>query len=419
MSAPQPFATAPTPSVNLAYSTQSSGEAEFLGGVPPVQVISRARVKKTTPTTEVTQLASPAEGSEGAPSDSGADLRQSEPEALINALGNVESRPYAEAEINRRLPQNEVNRQFFWLVYGMRHDISDIRGAYENLQRLARNYLSGRHAPSIKIQKKRKGAIRPDWDDIIQHTLFGSETVTGEVEKFLPLPASDHLKNALQNRYSGVLTRMGQRHKDYLRRARFEQADLAGERTTVSEYGDRSESIVGLEKHGHAIFDTVGYAENIADCRFGLPGLGGTGDETEHIFQQPFAVVEWTKKHQEIIECEAGALARRTWKIITEANADNVLDFCGMTIAGARKALVALIGCREKISKKAAAKRLARLRASGTLRKYLSDESRFADRHAAPPPRLVKVGKSHRKKIGTEQFIPPDRSCAPRHSGAE
>jgi hypothetical protein len=340
---------------------------------------------------------------------------------LIAELQIQDTQEEAKAKIDHELRRNKANRYFFWFLYGMQvNDAAICREGYENLCGLAVRYLSRSHKSPFKI------GDWDDWDDLIHHTLFGSDRVKGEAEKYLHLPPEVLLENALKNRYSGILTRLKQRHIDALRKHRFEHRDFSSP-TARPLYGEESESIVGPDEtveHGsHDISDrpieTVGGLTDIPDPRFGLPGLGASADATERIFQNPIAIVEWAGRFQHIILSEAGETASRTWEVIAEALRSEGLDLEGLNIAGVRKALLKLIAETEGITKPAVAKRLDRLRESSTLKQSLMDESVRGDRYQAAPPRLIRVGKSQRKKIGTEFSSVPDRNHTEPHAAAE
>lgn len=198
---------------------------------------------------------------------------------------------------------------------------------------------------------------------------------------------------------------MEQRHKDELRRHKFEQPHQTA--STNIEYGNRGEAIIDFGAKG-PIYDGFNHGENIPDPRFGQPGFGGTGAETELIFQQPIASIEWSDNYQHLVETEAGPIAQQTWAHICDAIKGGSIDMHGMTWAEIKKALASLLIDVEGMSARTAKKRIAQLQRSASL-KRLVYESRRGDRYQPSAPPLVRVGKGQRKKVGCEQFNRPDR----------
>ena len=363
-------------------------------------------------------------------------LRGASSAQLVRALQDETTRLQAQVEINLRLPENKINRVFFWLVYAFLTQDDELGGkAYEELRRLAIRYLNRHHRPLIKMNMPKKAMeddegssadsssgfdphVRlPDWDELIHHTLFGSQTVTGAVEQACNLTPDELLENALRNMYSGILNRMAQRHKDQLRASRFERPLARGSSRQVQSQ-DVSESVIGLEPSGAPIYDRATWLENLPDPTFGRPNIG-TGGNTEYLFMAPIALIQWHDKNQQIIATEVGETAKEALAFIIEGLASGSLNFHGLTVAGTRKVLIEWLVQKQKINKRQAARRISALCKSDALKKYLLDAACYAARFQPAAPRHITVAESKRKKIGCEHFYQPDKRRTPPHAQAE
>lgn len=361
-----------------------------------------------------------------------------EAERLVDELNNlsvyvlVKSNPGTTVELNpiqtgdtprqldRILRKNKTNFWFYLLVDGWKTGDGEISEfAYQQLRRMSAWYLTKHHSPhepafpSEGVPDKQSRPLS-EWDEVFHFTLFGAVgargNIQGELEKYGNVSRRQNLINALLNRYSGFLTRVGQRKKDLWRKHYREHQPIGEDGKWLSpaleskddEHGtpdarprhtidffhwapeDQDKPAVTFEgKRGFSLGkeylpsgDPVFYDETVPDQTWGYPDLTGKDASlTEHKFHQPLAVGQWTKKNLKVIRWEAGDAAADTWEII----APLITEIVGLSVGKTYASLVEEVSKNACISPQAARKRIRELSKSKTLKGFLLESIKDAD----------------------------------------
>lgn len=143
-----------------------------------------------------------------------AALGQSERDLLdLASVGREE----AINELYKRLPQNRTNLWGFLLIEAIRRGSNPlVKYAYENLHKMACKYLHKFHRQTfVNLRTNSKLKNTSEWDKVFHAMLFGDGLKRkGELARYVKLSLKENWANAQKNRYSGLLTRCGQRHID-------------------------------------------------------------------------------------------------------------------------------------------------------------------------------------------------------------
>ena len=386
-----------------------------------------------------------------------------ETERLVDELNNlsvyvlVKSNPGTTVELNpiqtgdtprqidRILQKNKTNFWFYLLVDGWKSGDAEISEfAYQQLRRMSAWYLTKHHSPhepafpSEGVPDKQSRPLS-EWDEVFHFTLFGAVgargNIQGELEKYGNVSRRQNLINALLNRYSGFLTRVGQRKKDLWRKHYREHQPIDQDGKWLApddeNYHDRKGAVDARPRHTIDFFhwapgnqdkpavtfeckqgfslgkeylptgDPVFYDETVPDRTWGYPDLTEKdASQTEHKFHQPLAVGQWTKKNLKVIRWEAGDAAADAWEII----APFITEIVGLSVAKTYASLVEEVSRNACISPQAARKRIRELAESKTLRNFLRDSVRDADRIEGQRQNLEgRLIRYHRPKVPADR----------------
>ena len=324
-------------------------------------------------------------------------------------------------QLDHILRKNKTNFWFYLLVDGWKSGDAEISEfSYQQLRRMSAWYLTKHHSPhepafpSEGVPDKQSRPLS-QWDEVFHFTLFGAVgargNIQGELEKYGNVSRRQNLINALLNRYSGFLTRVGQRKKDLWRKHHREHQPIgedgkwlspaleskddeagcpaARPRHTIDIFhwapGEQDKPAVTFEsKQGFSLGkeylptgDPVFYDETVPDPIWGYPDLTGkSSPQTEHKLHQLLAFGQWTKKNLKVIRWEVGDAAADTLEII----APLITEIIGLSEGKTYASLVEEVSDKAHIKPQAARKRLGNLAKSKTLRDFLRESVSDADR---------------------------------------